>query len=390
MHLLPYKLVGRPRRDRNGHGQLARHFSQRYRLLSEKLVRSVSLKTADKGVATQRAVEFVENKIRQLAMKTDPVARTTHSTIQVALDEYINDLKAKGNSPKQAKVVKARITSIIEKAAITEYSEIDSVVITRAISDLWHTGAFKTTTTANRYREAMRAWTRWMKRNGRWETNLLEEMEKLKGDSTNSRPRERLTEDQLDKLIASTLNGPMRRNLFGPERAWLYLIASQTGLRASELASLSPNSFHLDAEPPYVEVHSTVSKRRRTDRVELRIEFAQLLGEWLKDKPYGERIWGRSKGWQNKAATMLRDDLKAAGLPTTVQSDEGEAVIDFHSFRGYRVTQAMLTGLPSSIVMKTVRLSSEALLKRYTKIHRSETSECVNAIPLPKSAALKS
>ena len=81
---------------------------------------------------------------------------------------------------------------------------------------------------------------------------------------------------------------------------------------------------------------------------------------------------------------MLRFDLAAAGLKHTVKTPQGPAEIDFHSFRCYRVTQAILTGANSRVVLAAVRLSSESLLDRYAKIPSSEITACTMAIPLPK------
>ena len=61
----------------------------------------------------------------------------------------------------------------------------------------------------------------------------------------------------------------------------------------------------------------------------------------------------------------------------------GDAVIDFHSFRAMRVTKAILSGKPSRLVMAAVRLSSEALLDRYSKISTAEINDLVNAVPMP-------
>ena len=47
----------------------------------------------------------------------------------------------------------------------------------------------------------------------------------------------------------------------------LYAVAVMTGLRAAELASLTRDSFKLDAVPPAVAVEAGYSKRRRKDTV---------------------------------------------------------------------------------------------------------------------------
>lgn len=390
--LLPeYRLIGPPRRYRDGRGEPAKSYAQKFRLLEDpsRRIRSISLQTSDGTAARRRAVAYVERRIQEIVQERDPLARTLASGIHAALAEYIDDLIAQGNTARQADLVTHRIERVLAEAKITEYAQLDAVKVTKAIAKLQTKGEFRTTTTSNRYREAARAWSRWMVKNGRWPSNPLEFMPRFKGDTTTSRRRAILTDGQFSNLLASTRQGPMRRNLTGGQRYWLYLIASQTGLRAQELHSLSPASFRLNDSPPFVEISCTVSKRRTTDRIELHPEFAKLVAVWLRGKPRNRGLWSDSKAWFNKAAAMLRDDLKAAGLPSTISTPEGVATIDFHSFRCYRVTQAIMTGANSRVVLATVRLSCEALLNRYAKIPRSEISACVNAIPFPIIAEMR-
>ena len=385
MQLPDFKLIGAPRRYVDGSGVRSRYYCQRFRLLHDppRRVRSVSLQTSDGTAARRRAVAFVERRIQQLLLDADPHARTLASSIHVALVEYIEDLIAQGNTPRQADLVKHRIERVLTEAKLTEYAHLDAVKVTKAIASLQAKGEFSTTTTANRYREGLRAWSRWMKRHGRWPTNVLEEMPKFKGDSNSSRRRAILSERQFNTLLEVTKKARPIRNLSGELRFWLYLVASQTGLRAQELNSLTPDSFHLKSVPPFVQIDCTVSKRRTLDRIELRADFALLLAAWLHGKPRQERLWGGSRSWWYKAASILREDLKASGIPCEVETPDGMALVDFHSFRAFRVTQAILSGANSRVVLATVRLSSESLLDRYAKIPRSEISACVNAIPFP-------
>lgn len=384
--LLPdYRLVGSPGRFKNGHGGRAQCYAQRFRLLHERprRVRSVSLQTTDAAVARRRAVRYVEARVREIQEGRDPEARTANRRIEDALSEYIGNLLAVGNSAKQASLVKQRIKAVIRKARLKEYAQVDAVTVTKAIASLKTEIGFKATT-ANKYREALRAWTRWAKKNGRWPSDPLADMPKFKGDTSNSRPRAILTDPEFELLLCATRGGPVRRNLTGEQRYWLYLLASQTGLRAQELNSLSPASFHLDAEQPYVEVHCTISKRRTTDRILLRQDFAALLRPWLRQQPAKRRLWANSRSWFYKAPTMLRQDLQASGVSHERKTNQGISIIDFHSFRAYRVTKAMMSGKNSRVVMATVRLSCESLLNRYVKIPSSEITDCTEAVPLPR------
>jgi integrase len=384
-----YKLIGAPRRFKNGHGQQAKYYAQRFRLLSDSVrkIRSVSLLTVDKTVARRRAVVSVEEKVRKLTFSRDPHFRTQHGAIRTVVQEYVDDLRARGNTEKQAVLVQGRIELVIEKAAFTEYVQVDAVRVVKAIKDLQDKGQFKTTATANKYLEAVRAWTRWMLINHRWDRDPLATACKIKGDTSNTRPRTILSQEAFAQLLRVTRKQPNLRNLSGEQRYWLYLIASQTGLRAQELHSLTPANFHLYEQPPYVEIRNTISKRGKKtgkkDRIELQQAFVAMLRPWLKGQPSDERLWGGSRSWWYKAADILRADLEAAEISHRVQTRDGWAVVDFHSFRGLQVTNAMRTGQPSRIVMEVARLSSEQLLERYVKISESEVTACVEAMPRP-------
>jgi integrase len=263
-----FKLVGSPRRFRNGHGKQGKYYAQRFRLLADpaRKISSVSLKTTDRTVAVRRAVEYVEQRVHQLTMSRDLQFRTQFGDICDLLREYIDDLLAIGNTDKQAQLVKGWIELVIEKAAFTEYVQIDVVKITKAINDLQRGGQFNTTATANKYLEAWRAWTRWMLLNGRWDRDPMAIARKIKGDTSNTRPRAILSPEEFEKLLSVTKDQPTRRNLTGEQRYWLYLIASQTGLRAQELHSLAPANFHLNEQPPFVEIRNTISKRGKKTR----------------------------------------------------------------------------------------------------------------------------
>lgn len=392
MRLPDYKLIGAPRHYVDGYGLRSRCYFQRFRLLHEpaRKIRTISLQTSDGAAARRRAVAYVERRIGEIVLATDPHARTFASGVHAALDEYVGDLLALGNTQKHSEMIKRRINRVISEAKFSDYAHIDAVRVTKAISQLNHKGEFNTTATANKYREAMRAWSRWMLKNGRWPTNPLEFMPKFKGDTSVARRRAILTDEQFSELLVATRQGPDHRNLTGEQRYWLYLIASQTGCRAQEMHSLAPKNFHLKNNSPYVEIACTASKRRSTDRIALRPDFAKLVATWLRGKPRNRKLWCDSKGWFNKAADMLRLDLAAAGLKHRVKTPDGPAEIDFHSFRAYRVTKAVMTGANSRVVLAAVRLSCESLLDRYAKIPSSEITACTMAIPLPEACYAES
>ncbi len=298
-----------------------------------------------------RAVRYIEGKIRKELLASDPTVRTASVSIGAVLKEYTDDSAALGNSEKQIATVTTRINRVIKAAKLKEYGQVDPVVITKAVRKLMKQYKFGVTT-GNKYIEAMRAWTRWMQKHNRWPVNNLENLSKLKGDTSPKRQRAILTDDEFAKLLQSTKNGPYRRKLSPEQRMWLWMLASQTGLRAQELNSLTPTSFDLDSEPATITVHCTISKRRTTDTIVLRRDFAEMLRPWIRNFEPRQRLWGSSSSWWYKAASILRADLAESGIDHL----RGSAQIDFHSFRCYRVTRAILSGKSSRVVM--IRRSS--------------------------------
>ena len=194
--------------------------------------------------------------------------------------------------------------------------------------------------------------------------------------------------------MVSTRKQQPIRNLTGEKRFWLYLIVSQTGLRAGEVNSLSPSNFFFEANHPYIEVQNTISKRGKQtgkkDQIYLSRDFANHIQPWLGTLDDNQRLFAESRSWYYKAASMLRLDLVAAELPTEKVTSQGWCVIDFHSFRGMMITNAMKTNKPQHVAMKIGRLSDQKLLKSYLTISDEEIIDCVNAMPVPDISSFAS
>ena len=82
--------------------------------------------------------------------------------------------------------------------------------------------------------------------------------------------RRALSVEELRRLIQAAQDGPVRFGISGAERAIVYRLAVESGLRANELRSLTCGSFDLDADEPSVTVEAAYSKRRREDQLPLR------------------------------------------------------------------------------------------------------------------------
>ncbi len=86
----------------------------------------------------------------------------------------------------------------------------------------------------------------------------------------------------------------------GVNRAWLYLLASGTGLRANELGSLTPEHFDLDSEPPTVQVAKRRTKNKKGGLQPLPSILIPSLRAWLAGQKATDKLWPGT--WQPKAA----------------------------------------------------------------------------------------
>ncbi len=154
----------------------------------------------------------------------------------------------------------------------------------------------------------------------------------------------------------------------------LYVVATYTGLRAQELASLVGASFDFSPSGGVVTVKAAYSKRRREDRRPLPITLAKVLQSWMTEKSIGpgDHLWpGR---WYERGAEMIRADLEAAGI---AYKDADGHVYDFHALRHQYITDLYRSGAHPKTVQELARHSSVTLsLDRYTHAGAADMAGC--------------
>ena len=121
----------------------------------------------------------------------------------------------------------------------------------------------------------------------------------------------------------------------------LYVVAVNTGLRASELGSLTPECCELDGDHPLVRCEGGYTKNRTEAVLPLRRDLADELAVWLADKPADKPVWPGKWAKGRHGAEMIRIDPpspRGYGVPSQTpadveyQDDRGR-VADFHALR---------------------------------------------------------
>ena len=143
----------------------------------------------------------------------------------------------------------------------------------------------------NAYLTAVKSLSRWLKRDGRTSDYALETLAKQNEQADRRRIRRALTPEEAAKVIKAAETGPEAGGLTGPDRAMLYALALGTGFRADELATLTPERFALDADPPTVTVMACYAKNGTEAVQPIAAGLADQLRPWLAtESPWKARV----------------------------------------------------------------------------------------------------
>jgi integrase len=230
---------------------------------------------------------------------------------------------------------------------------------------------------SNHYLVSIKSFAKWLVKDGRAALNPLAHLERQNVKVDLRRQRRPLPADQFTRLVEAAMGGKEFRGIRGEDRAFLYLLAADTGFRAKELASLTPTSFHLDAPTPTVPVAAAYSKHRREDVQTIRKDVAEVMRHYIAGKPSGQRLWPGS--WFKNAAEMLRLDLEAAGIP---YADEVGRVFDFHGTRHTFISRLAEGGVHPKMAQTLARHSTITLtMDFYTHLGVHDQTAALEKLP---------
>ena len=145
--------------------------------------------------------------------------------------------------------------------------------------------------TSNYYLQAVAGFARWLVKHRRMADNPLAPLTPVNVKTDRRHDRGVLNQEEFDALIRTTRPAEPYRGLSGDDRATLYLVASYTGLRASELASLTPAGFDLNTGHPTVRVAAAYTKNGQEAVLPLRPDLAGMLRDYQRGRPAAEPVW---------------------------------------------------------------------------------------------------
>jgi len=177
----------------------------------------------------------------------------------------------------------------------------------------------------------------------------------------------------------------------------LYRLAVETGLRAGELASLTPASFYLaDLDAATVKVTAAYSKHRRDDILPLRRDMAEAVATFIAGKPADARLFAVPP----RTAEMIQTDLAAAReawIKAAITRQEKESrrttafladtdgsgrVVDFHALRHSFLTRLARSGVAPAVAKSLARHSTIVLtMDHYTHTLIGDERAALDKLP---------
>lgn len=370
-----------------------------------------------------------------------------HSSLPLEshIDAYMQHLKAKTIRRRKVSAghrdnVQRQLKILLKECGLKRLQHI-----TRDAMEKWMNRAEQNgmgARTRNTYRSAIIAFCNWCAETNRMAANPLTKLCKADEHSDTRKKRRALTEDEMARLLKSTHLRPLaeygrqtirlpkekrkgRRtwkrepltpdNLDaavtrakeilevepdliddllwqGKERALVYKVLALTGLRKSELASITIAQLWLDEKHPYLELKASDEKSGRGSQTPLRADLASELREFLVEKrrrlnrtvlPAKMKLFTIPRG----LVGIFDRDLAAAGIDK--HDDRGRS-LDIHALRHTFGTHLSKAGVLPRVAQAAMRHSSLHLtMNIYTDPTLLDVAGAVNPLPSFGSKAPK-
>ena len=276
---------------------------------------------------------------------------------------------------KQVSLATGWARAVIEGCGFRYYADITSAAVLRFLAQRREAGL--STQSSNYYLQAFKQLCRWLVAERRASESPVAHLKGLNVRTDRRHDRRALSIQETRRFLAAARKGPTVWGMIGHDREMLYTVVLETGLRWSELASLTPESFSLAGPQPTVTVQACYAKNRRADTLPLRRGTAAALQEYLSNRPPTALAFPMPKS--QAGAKILRVDREAAGIP---YADQGGRVADFHSLRHCLLTNCANSGIHPSVAQRLARHSDVNLtLRRYTHSALERQSEAVEKLP---------
>ncbi len=367
----------------------------------EKSTRTTDRRAAERMLA-KWAADATLRREGIIDVRLESLAQQARRPLVDHLADFEAAMTATGATLRHVELVVARVRRVVDGCGFKVWADVSASRVADFLNGLradkvkrdeagkiTDTKRGTSAQTFNFYVQSVKQWCRWMVKDRRASDSPVAHLEGLNVRTDRRRDRRALTADELRKLLDVTEHGPIakgqlkrapvdRFGMTGSERAMLYRLAVETGLRAGELRSLTRASFNLDAEVPSVTVSAAYSKRRREDVLPLRPSLAKLLAAHLANKSPAALAFPMPVN-RDDSATMFHEDREAAGI---AMRDDADRVVDFHALRHTFISNLAAGGVHPKIAQALARHSTITLtMDRYSHSFAGDEVAALAVLP---------
>ncbi len=384
-------------------------------------VRRVSTGCRDEQTARQVLANLISDveKVKSGIMTHDEARVGTHAEIPLDqhVEDYLTHLRACERTPEHIRDTGNAIARVANDCGFKRLRDIQRVLVERWLLKQAQLGM--AARTRNTHQIALVALCNWCLREARLLNNPLAGMPRANEAADRRRERRPLTLEEIGKLLKAAEERPLYEKMLitrgkdkgtlrakisdqtkramlrlGRDRAMFYRVAIYTGLRAGELASRTLADLHLDAEPPYLNLHAKHDKARRGARQPLPDDLVQSLRSYLAIRLKEAQ---EDALWSGRPAPVVLDptepltpevpvvrvfdrDIKMAGI---AKKDESKRTVDLHSLRHTFGTLLARSGVAPRTAMELMRHSDIRLTTNiYQHLELVDTAGAVNQLPV--------
>jgi len=323
--------------------------------------------------------------------------RTTSAKKRVSkhVEDYKRALIDQDKTKQHASLTANRVLAIAEATGAVFLSELSAAKVEAYLANRRREGMSKKS--SNHYLASIKAFCNWLVEQRRLRESMVAHLKPVNAKTDRKRQRRALSDDELRQLLEITRSGPFRYKSSGPDRATLYRLAMETGLRAGELRSLNRENFKLDGDPS-VTVVAGSAKNRREDTLPLRADLAAELRGMLSGKMPNVRAFALPG--RDYMADMLRADLDdarnswineavtAQGKQERTESDflayldHSGRHFDFHALRHQFASNLAAAKVHPKTAQEVLRHSSiELTMGIYTHSFRGDKTAAIAKLP---------
>ena len=309
------------------------------------VVREVATGCRDETAARQvladleRRAELVKANV--ISAAEDAVACHQASLLDEHIVAHADYQKAKDLNSVSIQNTESRLRQVAADCRFHRLGDLNATALGKWLANQKNAGMGAGT--RNEYRGACVAFGNWCVAMSRLASNPFDGAPKADARADCRRKRRALTEDELRSLLEAARNRPLlnamtvrrgpnkgklvakvddlrRRKLdvLGQERALIYKAYLLTGLRKSELASLTVGQLELDGPLPVAYLDPRDEKNREGNEIALRSDLVVDLREWLAGKLQAFQAKARRRG--EPIPARLPADIPVFYVPTGLLS----------------------------------------------------------------------